>query len=160
VLRYDFEDLLFSPNGQYLAAQETDRQQFSDSISLWDVRRSRLHEVRAARGLASDAVVVTEATAEPSENSLLAHVLKGEVGEVYAIAFTPDSRILATSGRNGPIKLWDVLTGRIRMDLFAADGTEGDVLGLAFSPDGLSLAAGRANGSITVWSAASRTESP
>ncbi len=57
---------------------------------------------------------------------------------VQAIAFSPDGRILASSGysQNRVIRLWDTDTGELRGTL---DGYE-DIMALTFSPDGTILA--------------------
>ena len=59
---------------------------------------------------------------------------------VEAIAFSPDSRTLASSGysqTNSIIRLWDTRTGELRDTV---DGYEEEILVLAFSPDGAILA--------------------
>jgi WD40 repeat protein/serine/threonine protein kinase len=68
-------------------------------------------------------------------------------GGVYAIAYSPDGRQIATAaggpfslGNGGPnVELWDRETGRRRL---ALPGTEHHIWSLAFSPDGTKLAVG------------------
>lgn len=75
---------------------------------------------------------------------------------VQAIAFSPDSSILASGGYlpNPVIRLWDADTGKLRGTL---DGYE-DVLTLAFSPDGTTLASsgGGPDYPIQLWNVATR----
>jgi WD40 repeat protein len=53
-----------------------------------------------------------------------------------AIALSPDHQTVATGGRDGVIKLWNVRTWHLTLTL---TGHTGDITGLAFSPDGSSL---------------------
>ena len=76
-------------------------------------------------------------------------VAKGEWGQhkfrqqqfsVELIAFSPDSKILATAGGLGEINLWDIKSGRLVRTV--TDKPEGALIGMAFSPDGRLLAVG------------------
>lgn len=59
----------------------------------------------------------------------------GSEHRVFAIAFSPDGMTMASGGR-GPVKVWDVATGRHLLTLNTGDF----ITGLDFSPDGLRLA--------------------
>ncbi|GGY98925.1 nSTAND1 domain-containing NTPase [Streptomyces poonensis] len=77
--------------------------------------------------------------------------LPGEDTDI--MAFSPDSRALATGDEDGRIALWDVATGEKRTTL--ADS--GDITSLAFSPDGRTLAVGSQD-DIRLWNTAPPTE--
>ncbi|MGW2178115.1 WD40 repeat domain-containing serine/threonine protein kinase [Streptomyces sp. NPDC001732] len=66
--------------------------------------------------------------------------------EVVAVAFHPDSTVLATANQDtGVVSLWNPRSGdRIRT-------VNGDITSLAFSPDGTMLAAGSREGSLLLW---------
>ena len=62
--------------------------------------------------------------------------------KVYGIAFSPDSRWLATAGLDNKIAMWDVTTAERKFDL---QGVDTSANALAFSPDGGWLAAGESD---------------
>jgi WD40 repeat protein len=69
---------------------------------------------------------------------------------VYAVAFAPDCRTLATGSANGTIHVWELATGSER---FLLAGHRGPVGPLAFSPDGTILASGSSDRSVLTWDA-------
>src|SRR5206468_4326911 len=79
-----------------------------------------------------------------------ARILSGHGGPVWNVAFSPDGRHLASAGRGGPVKIWDLTTGQATLSLRAP--IAGDPQGLAFSFDGQRVAAGTHN-AVTVWDA-------
>jgi WD40 repeat protein len=94
-------------------------------------------------------------------------ILETGIGEVIAILhpthasaikslqFSPDNRLLASSGDDGKVFVWDVATGDKLHDL-VADG--GPAWGMAFSPDGSLLVAGTVRGhEMRVWETATWT---
>lgn len=71
----------------------------------------------------------------------------GHKESIFACAFSPDGRYLATGSADETIKIWDVQTARL-IDTFAGLGT---VIGnISFSHDGRLLAAG-AGLTLNVW---------
>ena len=71
----------------------------------------------------------------------------GHGGWIYALAFSPDGKVLATSGANQAVQFWDVASGREirRIDGAASGGV------LAFSPDGQMLVMAGAGRTLTLW---------
>ncbi|WP_160573708.1 WD40 repeat domain-containing protein [Actinomadura physcomitrii] len=90
------------------------------------------------------------ARATPTEKPIAA--LTGNTDSIQALAFSPDSRILASSSGK-TVMLWDVATGR-KIATLPSGGV--DVMGLAFSPDGRTLAgAGESSGGVVcLWDVA------
>src|SRR6266511_2629982 len=74
---------------------------------------------------------------------------KEPYGEVYALAFSPDSKVLASGHKDKMVLLWDVQTGK---EIAALKHTD-QVHAVAFAPDGKLLATGSddANAPIKLW---------
>jgi len=70
---------------------------------------------------------------------------------IYAIAFSPSDRVLATASRDGSAKLWDVASGRLRTVLL---GHKGRVHRIVFSPDGRTIATGSDDRTAKLWDVA------
>jgi WD40 repeat protein len=106
----------------------------SVSAGLWPAGRS---------GLAAD---------EPKADIKEKATLKGHTDYVFSVAFSPDSKTLASGCQDGTIKLWDVATGKEQATL---TGHKDRVFSVAFSPDGMLLASGSDDRTITLWDVAS-----
>ncbi|HET6821291.1 MAG TPA: hypothetical protein VFH34_01515, partial [Anaerolineales bacterium] len=78
-------------------------------------------------------------------------VLEGHQGMVTSLAFSPDGNLLASSGYDRFIKLWNVTTGALVGQVSIADTPNS----LAFSPDGTKLAVA-ANLEVTIIDPLSR----
>src|SRR5207237_7782918 len=75
--------------------------------------------------------------------------LTGHGGEVLAVAFAPDGRLLASGSSDQTIRLWDPVTGEERKLL---RGHTGAVRTLAFAAHNSQfLASGSADGTIRIW---------
>jgi WD40 repeat protein/serine/threonine protein kinase len=81
------------------------------------------------------------------------HVLKGHVGYVWKVAFSPDGRYLASGSWDSTVKIWNVKSGE---EVRTLRGHAGIIHGLAFSPDGRRLAAASGSprhGEVRIWDA-------
>src|SRR5207245_1489818 len=70
------------------------------------------------------------------------------VGEITAIAISPDSRRIASGSRDRTVKLWDAATGRLLRTL---TGHREAVLSVTFSADGATVYSGSRDGTVKVW---------
>lgn len=83
-------------------------------------------------------------------------VLKGHVEEVRHVVFSPDDKMIASTGRDGTVVLWDVATAK---EVRRLPQNKNYIAELAFSPDGKTLATyGRFyDGKVRVWDVQSGT---
>lgn len=84
----------------------------------------------------------------------LRHVL-AHPATVYAMALSPDSKLVATGCGDRRVRVWDLATGELR---FAPLVCKGSLELVSFSPDGRWLAAGDIEGTVNLWDA--RTGKP
>ncbi len=116
--------LAFSPDGKTLAIGGY----YSQVITLWDLQKDEaLHELtQNARSLkfSKDGSMLAAAGRDQvarlwnPETGRLLKEFKGHEAELYAVAISPDGRVLASGGgqggysRHNEIRLWDIATGK------------------------------------------------
>ncbi len=74
--------------------------------------------------------------------------LRGHEGNITALAFSPDGRLLASTSTDKSARVWDVRTGKC-LQLLYSDTDH--FTGVAFSPDSKRLATGGWNKKVIVW---------
>src|SRR6516165_8427278 len=94
--------IAFSPNGTLLASGGF----FDNAVKLWEVETGR--ELRALSGHSSGGVAITGVT---------------------ALAFSPDSQLLAAGSADGSVSVWDVQTGNEIHFISGASGSLGSIAG-------------------------------
>lgn len=82
------------------------------------------------------------------------HILSAHEGSVFAVALSPDARLVATGGVDELVRVWDVETGTLQAEL---PGHDGFVYSAAFSPDGQLLATGGRDRVVRLWNPADGT---
>ncbi|AEH08067.1 MULTISPECIES: WD40 repeat domain-containing serine/threonine protein kinase [Protofrankia] len=100
------------------------------------------------------ALVAATRSGDPSDISIrpLSPPLTGHTHWVLSVLFSPNQRVLASSSRDGTVRLWDV-TDRSQPRLLGRPltGPTDGVTSVAFSPDGHTLAGSSWDRTIWLW---------
>uniref|UniRef100_UPI00398F4E72 autophagy-related protein 16-like n=1 Tax=Pristiophorus japonicus TaxID=55135 RepID=UPI00398F4E72 len=79
------------------------------------------------------------------------HSLEAHDGEVNAVRFSPNSKILATGSSDRKVKLWDIVGGTLQ-DLKTLEGSNDGVTSIEFDPSGQQILAGSYDNTARLWS--------
>lgn len=151
----------FDSTGKWLVSASADGQAI-----IWDVERMRSvyslpHESPVLRAVFSpDGRYVATGTDQGvlqlwnAQTGELERALVGHIGEVWYLAFTPDSQrlisgIFTLSSERRLIE-WEVATGE-QLDIFEDTSTNSSLNAFALSPDGRFAAVALIDGSFKVW---------
>jgi WD40 repeat protein/serine/threonine protein kinase len=135
--------LAFSPDGRRLASASWDQ-----TVKVWDVSHGQ--ELRSLGVFGSlppilGGLVWMHTTLAPAVQTL-----RGHASSVWAVAFSPDGKSLASGGNDHAVQVWNTKTWQLMRTL--RDRT-GGVLSVVFSPDGQRLATGGSDATVKVWNA-------
>jgi WD40 repeat protein len=148
--------LAFHPRGRRLAAAA----RLGDTVFLWQPNMGVPYGTRAGRdcvAYSSDGKLLAAAVDEnrqhvvkvyDAEHDATLLTLTGFKGEIASVAFSPDDRLLATAGRDGIARLWEVPGGKLRLSL---ERHKLSVNSVTFTPDGKRLVTGGGDRSVRLW---------
>ena len=78
-------------------------------------------------------------------------LLTGHTAQIQSLAFSPDGKILASTGNDRTIRVWDTETGK---QLLVLSDRRNLPATLAFSPDNTTIASDGRTGTIQIWDVA------
>jgi hypothetical protein len=158
--------IAFSPDGKTVAGGRPD-----SAIGLYGVRTGTLkRRLSVGSGnvlsvaFSSDGKMLTSGSLECENGRSYGAVkiwdirlgagkrtLQGHQNAVTFVTFSPADRLLASSGLDGAVRLWNVRTGQLKTTLKIIVPKWSAVLQCAFSPDGKTLASGGQEGKVRLW---------
>jgi WD40 repeat protein len=87
-------------------------------------------------------------TSKSSHQSFSTRTLKGHLTWIYALAISPDGRLLASGGYDKTIRIWNLSSGQL---LYAIKAHGDAIDSLVFSQDGKTLVSGSWDNRVKLW---------
>ncbi|EJD07930.1 WD40 repeat-like protein [Fomitiporia mediterranea MF3/22] len=81
--------------------------------------------------------------------------IRAHTGQTTSVVFSPDGKLLASSGQDQTIRIWDVESGMPDGDVMEIDTA---ISSLAFLPDGKRIIAGANDRTIRIWDVENRKQ--
>src|SRR6266478_3801137 len=83
-----------------------------------------------------------------AQQASIVGTLDGHTDPVYAIAWSPDGKTLATAGFDNTVRLWDAAT---RKEIKKYEGHSKLVLAVAVAPDSKHILSGSQDNTAKIW---------
>ncbi len=100
------------------------------------------------RALAALVTAIVTAGVAVAQQATTVGTLDGHTDPVYAIAWSPDGKTLATAGFDNTVRLWDAAT---RKEIKKYEGHSKLVLAVAIAPDGKHILSGSQDNTAKIW---------
>jgi WD40 repeat protein/tRNA A-37 threonylcarbamoyl transferase component Bud32 len=160
--KYSVNDACFSPDGSQVVTVSGDSMprlwngRTGQSIKVFEGSQDSFHKVawspagdRIATDSGADATPhLWDATTGKEVCLLKGHLPTRSVCQIYAIAFSPNSELLATASSDNTARVWDARTGDI---VAVCNGHTLDVHGVAFNPTGDRLLTWSTDNTSRLW---------
>lgn len=150
-------ELQFSSDGRLLILSYSDRSSTAWEVGTWrSTAREKQTDIEPSEDVFSpdhkfkvtDMFSDSTRVADAASGQTIFKI-SGHTGGVYAVAFSPDSRLLITAAHmDGTARVWAVATG---FTVATLRGHQAPIAGVAFSPDSKTVATASADGTARVW---------
>ena len=135
----------FSPDGLFIASAG-----FDNHVKLWNARDGKCVYPFPILPHASRLIPTLKSLIITYINPYYRFIstLRGHVAPVYQTCFSPDSRLLVSGSKDTTLKVWELRTGKLAMDL---PGHKDEVYAVDWSPDGQKVGSGGRDRAVRIW---------